>query len=196
MRIIIIGAGEVGSELAAKLARENHDVTVIDKSPAALARLEELDVLTIAGNGAGIEVLEEAGVQSADLVVAVTRVDEINIMACLLAKNSGARRTIARIRHSTYGNEYRSLTSDRLGIDITINPEQVAAQEIVKAVKSAYASEVETFCRGKVQMLGMRLGPQSPLLDVKLKDLNWAKTFSSPPSSGTISSSSPGATTA
>jgi len=171
LRIIIIGAGEVGSELAAKLARENHDVTVIDKSPAALARLEELDVLTIAGNGAGIEVLEEAGVQSADLVVAVTRVDEINIMACLLAKNSGARRTIARIRHSTYGNEYRSLTSDRLGIDITINPEQVAAQEIVKAVKSAYASEVETFCRGKVQMLGMRLGPQSPLLDVKLKDL-------------------------
>ena len=172
MRIIIIGAGEVGSELAAKLSREDNDVTVIDKDQASLQRMESLDVLTVMGNGASLETLEEAGVRSTDLLIAVTQVDEINIMACLLGKNNGAKSTIARIRHSTYGREYRSLTSDRLGIDITINPEYVAAAEIIKVIKSSHASETEMFCEDKVQMLGMRLGPESPVLSQKLKDLN------------------------
>ncbi|NLY31903.1 MAG: NAD-binding protein, partial [Firmicutes bacterium] len=105
MRIIIIGAGEVGSELAAKLSREDNDVTVIDKDQAPLQRMESLDVLTVMGNGASLETLEEAGVRSTDLLIAVTQVDEINIMACLLGKNNGAKSTIARIRHSTYGRE-------------------------------------------------------------------------------------------
>lgn len=172
MRIIIIGAGEVGAELAAKLSREENDVTVIDKNSSALERMAALDVLTILGNGASLETLESAGIRSTDLLIAVTQVDEINIMACLLGKNNGARRTIARVRHSAYGNEYKSLTSDRLGIDITINPEQVAANEIVKVVKSAHASELEYFCKGKVQMVGMRLGQESPLLFKNLRDLN------------------------
>jgi trk system potassium uptake protein TrkA len=172
MRIIIIGAGEVGAELAAKLSREDNDVTVIDKDMAPLERLESLDVLTVPGNGASLQTLEEAGVKTTDLLIAVTQVDEINIMACLLGKNNGAKSTIARIRQSTYGNEYKSLTSDRLGIDITINPEYVAANEIIKVVKSTHASETEVFCKDKVQMLGMRLGQESPVLSQKLKDLN------------------------
>lgn len=171
MRIIIIGAGEVGAELAAKLSREDNDVTVIDKSLTPLERLASLDVLTVQGNGASLETLEAANIKNTDLLIAVTQVDEINIMACLLGKNNGAKRTIARIRHSAYGNEYKSLTSDRLGIDITINPEHVAANEIVKVVKSIHASEIELFCKGRVQMLGMRLGPESPLVTKKLKDL-------------------------
>ncbi len=172
LRIIIIGAGEVGAELAAKLSREDNDVTVIDKSMAPLDRLASLDVLTIQGNGADLETLEAASIRDTDLLVAVTQVDEINIMACLLAKNNGAKRTIARIRHTAYGSEYKSLTNERLGIDITINPEQVAAQEIVKVVKSVHASEIDFFCKDRVQMLGMRLGPESPLVGKKLKDLS------------------------
>lgn len=172
MRIIIIGAGEVGAELAAKLSREDNDVTVIDKSLASLDRLASLDVLTIQGNGAGLETLEAAGIKETDLLIAVTQVDEINIMACLLGKNNGAKRTIARVRHTAYGSEYRSLTNDRLGIDITINPEHVAATEIVKVVKSIHTSEIEFFCKDKVQMAGMRLGPESPLLTKKLKELS------------------------
>lgn len=171
MRVIIIGAGEVGAELAAKLSKEDNDVTVIDKSSASLDRLTDLDILTVQGNGASLEVLESAGIRNTDLLIAVTQVDEINIMACLLGKNNGAKRTIARIRHSAYGSEYRSLTDERLGIDITINPEQVAANEIVKVVKSVHASEIEFFCKGRVQMLGMRLGPESSLVGKKLKDL-------------------------
>lgn len=171
MRVIIIGAGEVGMELAAKLSREDHDVTVIDKSPAILDRLNTLDVLTIVGNGATLDVLESAGVKTTDLLIAVTQVDEINIMACLMGKNNGATKTIARIRHSAYGSEYKNLTNERLGIDITINPELVAAHEIIKVVKSVYASEIEFFCTGRVQMLGLRLGPESPLLGKHLMDL-------------------------
>jgi len=171
IRVIIIGAGEVGAELAAKLSREDHDVILIDKNQASLDRLASLDILTVHGNGASLEVLESAGVKNTDLLIAVTQVDEINIMACLLGKNNGASKTIARVRHSAYGNEYKSLTSERLGIDITINPEQVAANEILKAVKSFHASEIEFFCKGRVQMLGMRLGAESPLLGKTLKDI-------------------------
>lgn len=171
MRVIIIGAGEVGAELAAKLSKEDNDVTVIDKSNASLDRLTDLDILTVQGNGASLEVLESAGIKNTDLLIAVTQVDEINIMACLLGKNNGAKRTIARIRHSAYGSEYKSLTNERLGIDITINPEQVAANEIVKVVKSVHASEIEFFCKGRVQMLGMRLGPGSSLVGKQLKAL-------------------------
>lgn len=182
LRIIIIGAGEVGAELAAKLSREDNDVTVIDKSMAPLDRLASLDVLTIQGNGADLETLEAASIRDTDLLVAVTQVDEINIMACLLAKNNGAKRTIARIRHTAYGSEYKSLTNERLGIDITINPEQVAAQEIVKVVKSVHASEIDFFCKDRVQMLGMRLGPESPWWGKSLRICPWAITPSSPPS--------------
>lgn len=171
MRIIIIGAGEVGTELAAKLSREDNDVIVIDKSLAALDRLSLLDVMTIQGNGASLATLEDANVELTDLLIAVTQVDEINIMACLLGKNNGAKRTIARVRHTAYGSEYKSLTSERLGIDYTINPERVAASEIVKVIKSAYASEIELFCKDKVQMLGMRLGPESPILAKTLRAL-------------------------
>ena len=172
MRITIIGAGEVGAELAAKLSREDNDVTVIDKSVIALDRLASLDVLAIQGNGASLEILETANIQETDLLIAVTQVDEINIMSCLLGKNNGAKQTIARVRHTAYGSEYKNLTSNRLGIDFTINPERVAAAEIVKVLKSAYASEIELFCKDKVQMLGIRLGPQSPLLTKQLKELN------------------------
>jgi len=172
MRILIIGAGEVGTELASKLSREDHDVVIIDKSRETLSKFESMDVLTVQGNGASLEVLDSAGIKDTDLLIAATQVDEINIMACLLGKNNGAKRTIARVRQSSYGNEYRSLTNEKLGIDIVINPEQVAANEIVKVVKSAHASEIEFFCGGRVQMLGLRLTAESPLVGKKLKDLD------------------------
>ena len=171
MRVIIIGAGEVGSELASKLSKEDLDVTVIDRDKASLERLAALDVMTMQGNGASLEVLEAADVKNTELVIAVTQVDEINIMACLLAKNYGAQKTIARVRQGDFGNEYRSISNEGLGIDIVINPELVTASEIIKVVKSTYASEIELFARGRVQMLGFRLTGDSPLIGKPLREL-------------------------
>lgn len=171
MRVIIIGAGEVGSELAAKLSREDLDVTVIDRNKQTLERLAALDVMTIAGNGASLDLLEAASVKNTELVIAVTEVDEINIMACLLAKSNGAKKTIARVRQSEFGSEYRNVAHANLGIDVVINPELVTATEIMKVIKSTYASEIEFFARGKVQMLGFRLTEESPLINKPLREL-------------------------
>ena len=173
MRIIIIGAGEVGSEIAAKLSGEQHDVIVIDKSDDALEKLANLDLITLKGNGASLDLLDSSDFKSTDLVIAVTQIDEINVMACLLAKKYGAKHTIARVRQTEYGNEYRSLTGEGLGIDVIINPELVAATEILKVVKNTSASETELFARGKVQMLGFRLTAESPLIDIPLRDLKF-----------------------
>ncbi len=172
MRVIIIGAGEVGSELAAKLSKEDLDVTVIDRDKESLERLASLDVMTMQGNGASLELLEAAGIKNTELLIAVTEVDEINIMACLLAKNYGAQKTIARVRQSDFGSEYRSISNEGLGIDVVINPELVTASEIIKVVKSTYASEIELFARGRVQMLGFRLTDDSPLTGKPLRELN------------------------
>jgi len=134
MRIIIIGDGKVGYSLAENLSKENNDVTIVDKNPDALKKASEyLDVMCIRGNGVSTKVLMEAGVKEADLLIAATTSDEMNMVCCLTAKKLGAKHTIARIRDPEYASELTTLKKE-LGLDMVINPEQAAAKSKAAAL--------------------------------------------------------------
>lgn len=171
MRAIVIGAGKVGFHVARQLSSESCDVVVIDISQEALEPSHELlDVMTINGNGAAPGVLEQAGVRNADLVVAVTEQDEVNIVACLMAKNLGSPTTVARVRNPEYTEKSRALTHNQMGIDLIINPELLAATSIVRLLRMPSAVEVGYFAGGRVQMIGLR--PTSPhILGKSLQEL-------------------------
>ena len=130
MKIIIIGGGKVGYNLAENLSREDNDITIIDKNADALKKAAEyLDVMCIKGNGLSTRVLTEAGVKEADLLIAVTNSDEMNMVCCLTSKKLGVDHTIARIRDPEYAEELSQLKED-LSLDMVINPEQAVAAEI------------------------------------------------------------------
>ena len=157
MKIIIVGDGKVGYALAEHLSQEEHDVTVIDTNDDALRRAaESLDVLCIKGNGASIAALREAEVGSADVVIAATSLDEINMVCCLAAKRLGAKYTIARVRNVEYAQEL-ALLKEALGIDLTINPEHTTAVEISRLLRFPQAANLETFCRGRVELISFRV---------------------------------------
>ena len=129
MKIIIVGNGKVGYAIASQLAGEHHDIVMVDDNAVALQRAENaLDVMCIEGNGASIRVLKEAGAQSADLVIAVTNLDDTNLLCCFIAKKLGAGHTIARVRNPEYSQEIRLVQED-LGLSMVINPEFAAAAD-------------------------------------------------------------------
>ncbi len=157
MKIIIVGDGKVGFTLAEHLSKEEHDVTVIDTNDDALRRASEaLDVLCIKGNGASILALQESGVDSADILIAATSEDEVNMVCCLTAKRLGAKYTIARVRNVEYAKELAML-KEQLGIDMVINPESATAVEISSLLRFPAAANLETFCRGRVEMISFRV---------------------------------------
>ena len=157
LKIIIVGDGKVGFALAEHLSQEEHDVTVIDTNDDALRRASEaLDVLCVKGNGASLSALREAEAESADVVIAATSMDEINMVCSLAAKRLGAKYTIARVRNVEYAKEL-SLLKDSLGIDLVINPENAAAVEISRLLRFPPASNLETFCRGRVELISFRV---------------------------------------
>lgn len=172
MQIIIVGGGGVGYELARNLSEKSQDVTVIEKDKNKARRYREsLDVMVIEDNGANAAVLEQANIKSADMLIAVTQIDEVNIIACMLAKHYDVPITVCRIRNSGYADETSVLTPKQLGIDIVINPEKVAAMEISKMLHFPDASEVEYFNQGKVMLLGVTVGAEAEITDVPLVDL-------------------------
>lgn len=171
MKIIIIGGGKVGYTLAHQLSAENHDITVIDNNIVALNRTDEtLDVMSIRGNGASVEILKEAGVSNADLLIAVTDKDELNMICCLIGKNFGAKHTIARIRNTDYSEEYDMLKKE-LGLNMVINPEMDVANEIVRLLQYPSATNVETFANNMLEMVEFRVLETDPLINIKLIDL-------------------------
>lgn len=173
MLIIIVGAGKVGYNLAQMLSTEKHDVVVVEKDEERLEHIgEHLDIQTVSGNGASPAVLKEAGAEKADMLIAVTEMDEINMVACMLAKQLGTSRTVARIRNPDYAEEYPSTFYDRMGIDLVINPEQVTAMKIAKVIEVPEALSVEYYAGGRIQMLELKIGPSAPVVGKKLKDLN------------------------
>jgi len=175
MKIIIIGNGKVGYTLAKELAAESHDLVLVDQDVAQLREADgSLDVMCLAGNGASIRMLLEAGARTADLVVAVTGYDEVNIMCCLLAKKLGAKHTIARIRNPEYYNE-SSLLKKEIGLDLVINPEHAAAQEIARILRVPSAFSVESFARGRVDMIGFYVQESDGLAGVSLFEYNKKK---------------------
>ena len=172
MNIIIIGNGKVGYALARQLSGEDHALVLIDPNPAALRIANDtLDLLCIEGSGASIQVLRSAGVAAADLVVAVTGSDELNIVCCLIAKKLGSCRTVARIRNPEYFKE-ANLLKNEIGVNLVINPEYAAAQEISRLLRLPSAFSVETFARGLVEMIGFPIAQQDGLADVPLYEYN------------------------
>ncbi len=172
MHIIVVGGGGVGYEVARNLSEKHQDVVVIEKSEIKARRYREsLDVMVIEDNGANAAVLEKAGIKTADMLIAVTQVDEVNIIACMLAKQYSVPITVCRIRNSGYANQSSVLTPKQLGIDIIINPERVAAMEISKMLHFPEASEIEYFNQGKVMMLGVTVGSEADIIGVPLSKL-------------------------
>ncbi len=172
MKIIIVGAGEVGFHIAERLSHENHDVVIIERDPAVRAEIQEqLDLMALEGNGSSPAVLEEAGVRDADLMIAVADIDEVNITACLLAREYGVPRRIARVRDPDFSESPFLEGGHRLGIDLLINPTIVVAEEILSLIKTPAAAEVGKFADGKVLMLGLPIGEGAPILDRPLKSL-------------------------
>ena len=172
MKIIIIGNGKVGFTLARLLSGEEHDLVLIDKDADALHTADSvLDILCIEGSGASIQILHDAGVKDADLAIAVTGSDELNIVCCLIAKKLGARHTVARVRSPEYFRE-ASLLKKEIGVDMIINPEYAAAQEISRVLRVPAAFSVETFARGLVEMIGFPIQESDGLAGISLFDYN------------------------
>ena len=172
MKIIIIGCGKVGSALAEELTMENHEVAIVDISAQKLQEVgEDLDALQIHGNGSSINVLMDAGVTSADLVIAVTGSDELNLLCCLVAKNLGKCHTVARVRNPIYNKEI-NLMKESLGISMIINPEMATAAEIARLLRFPSAIKIDPFAKGKVELLKFRLKPEFRLDGKSIVEIN------------------------
>lgn len=171
MKIVVVGNGKVGHTLVEQLSKEGHDIVVIDSSTEALEEMESsFDVLGILGNGANYLVQMEAGVEVADLLIAVTSADEINMLCCLIAKKLGAKSTIARVRNPEYSEQLHFLKDD-LGLSLSINPEFASASEISRILSFPSAMKIETFSRDRVELVEFRVEENSPLAGMPLSGL-------------------------
>jgi len=171
MRIIIIGCGRVGYTLAENLSSEDHDVTIIDNNESALiSAAENLDVMYLKGNGASLSTLNQADAQHAGVVIAVTLSDEVNMLCCVMSKKLGVKHTVARIRDPEYMRDYIRL-KQLLDIDLIINPERSTASEILRLLRFPSAVEIDTFYRGRVELIGFRVVPDDGLDGLSVIDL-------------------------
>lgn len=158
MRILIVGAGAVGSHLAERLSEEGQDVVVVESDPATADEVSaQLDVMVVQGNGASMPVLERAGVGEADLVLAVTSRDEVNLIACLAASQMDVDFRVARISNPEYYEGESLLSRERLGVDMMINPERECAWETFQLLNSEAATDLAQFADGRLQLVGLRV---------------------------------------
>ncbi len=172
MRVIIVGAGEVGFNLAKVLSAEGHDIVLIEKDEGKISSIRErLDVLLVEGSGSHISVLEEAGVREADILIAVTNSDETNIVACLIAKQFGVRRVMARVQTLEY-DEPASIVAQKIGIDLLINPRKVVASEIFHLLQIPLATQVMEFASGKVVVYVLRVVEGAPAIGKSLVEIS------------------------
>ena len=172
MKIIVVGAGKVGFVLAHMLSLEDHDVVVLDRKEERIATVDErLDVEAVLGSCTYTEVLKEAGIEEADMLLAVTERDELNIVACFIAKSFGVKTTVARVRSPEFVDIDQETTKKALGIDLIINPERVAAHQIAKTVDYPDALNVEFYGDGRVVLLEFRIGETSSVANRQLKDI-------------------------
>ncbi|KJF42503.1 MULTISPECIES: Trk system potassium transporter TrkA [Draconibacterium] len=173
MKVVIAGAGEVGTHLARMLTNENHDITLLDDSPEKLANISsEVDLMTIAGSAHSFQDLKSTDLAKSDLFIAVTPFEERNVLACSMASYLGVSRTIARINNSEYLQErYRSKLNN-LGINELIYPESLAAKEIVASVKQTATRQLIEFSGGKLIMMGIKVRENAPVLNKTFEELS------------------------
>ena len=171
MKIIIVGCGKVGTTLAEQLNRENHDITLIDCDSEALQSISDsTDVMSVTGNGAAYQVQMEAGIKEADLLIAPTNSDELNMLCCLIAKKAGNCHTIARIRNPEYSAEINYIREE-LNLSLAINPELAAAREIARLLRFPNAIKIELFAKGRIELLKFMIPKDSILDRMKVMDV-------------------------
>lgn len=171
MKIVIIGDGKVGYRLAKQLSEENYDVVLIDKNADKLQEtINKLDVISMTGDGVSAEIQKAAGVPDADLVIACAPTDELNMLSCLIAKRLGAKNTIARVRNPVYYQQIDLLKED-MHLSMAINPEFTVADEIARILISPSASKVETFAKGRVELVEFPLREESKLIGMSLAQI-------------------------
>lgn len=172
MNIVVVGVGKVGHALVRQLDAEGHDVTVIENKAQVLEHtLNYLDVVGVQGSGTDVDILREAGVPRADLVIAATSTDETNIVTCLLSRRIGAARTIARIRNPEF-HKSSWLIKDDLGLSMLMNPENAAASEIIRCLLYSSKVKVYSFAKGRMEMAEGRVGENSPLAGRKINEID------------------------
>ncbi len=171
MNIVVIGIGKVGYVLLQQLAEEGHDVVAVDRNTALLHMCQnKLDVATVTGNGASVEVQKEAGVETADLLVAATSSDEVNLLCCLVAHKLGCTNVVARVRNPDYDQQL-SLLKDELGLSFSINPEKTAADEIFRLIQFPTLLKREFFAGGRTEMAEVKIPEDSRLAGKRLDQL-------------------------
>lgn len=172
MKILIIGAGEIGQHLAGMLSTENHDVTIVDEQENILEEVgNHHDLLTVTGSGTSAHALVKAGVKKMDLVIAVTSVDEINMVAAMMSKRLGAKKTVARIRNEEYSDPDSPVSPSDIGVDVVIQPELSTANEILQLVKRAAANDVVPLGDSGLQLVGLRIDVDSYMCEHPLAEL-------------------------
>ena len=176
MHIVIIGGGDVGRELALNLSHKHQSIVVVDKNPETVKRLgEELDISAIKGNGANLDVLEKAKIKSAEILIAVTENDEVNIIACMIAKTFGVKHTVARVRNPESAGsidvDTRGITQTQVGIDMIISPERAVAQEVAKMIHFPDAVELEYYADGKVMLVAINVSGEAEITNQPLNKL-------------------------
>ena len=171
MKIIIVGCGKIGTTLAEQLSSEHQDLVVIDTNPQKIQQLSEsIDVMGIVDNGASINVLSDAGIEDAHLLIAVTGSDELNLLCCVIAKKVSKCHTIARVRNPLYNKE-RNFIRKSLGITMIINPELASAIEISRLLRFPSAIELDTFAKGRVELLKFKLLPEFRLSGMSVMEI-------------------------
>lgn len=172
MNIAIVGCGKVGTALIEQLNKEGHDITAIDTNKDVVeAVVNKIDIMGIVGNGASYNIQIEAGIENTDLLIAVTGSDEVNLLCCLIAKKYGGCHAIARVRNPVYSQEI-SMLKDELGLSMIVNPEFAAANEIARVLRFPSAIKIDTFAKGRVELLKFRITSGSPLDSSSLIDIS------------------------
>ena len=172
MEIFIVGGGEIGKALAVQLSRDGYELTIIDREESVVNSIgNTVDVISYQGNGASYTTLKELGADKADIFIAVTESDELNILSCLTAHMMGAKHAIARVRDVDYAGQNR-FYRDKLGLSMTINPELATAMEIFRLLRFPLATRVEVFARGRAELVEMTVGANSPLNEKSLIQIN------------------------
>lgn len=172
MKIMICGCGKIGSTIIASLEGEGHDVIAVDNNSTVIGEISNIyDVMGVYGNGADCETLEEAGIRDTELFVAVTASDEVNMLACFLARKMGVTHTVARIRNPEYNDDSLTFMKRELGLSMVINPESYAAKEMYDILKLPSATKVEQFAGHALEMIELKLKENSVLDGIDLKTL-------------------------
>ncbi len=172
MKVLIVGAGAVGFNIAKQLSKEGHDISIVEENPELVQRItEKLDVFVVAGNGSSLNILETAGVRDAHLVLAVTNSDEVNIVVCIIANQYGRKIKIARIRNSEFTGKDSLFKGNGFCVDHMINPEQIIVDSLIKIIETPGATFAVDFPIGDILLRGFHVPKDAPIAGKKFSEL-------------------------